>query len=227
MKKQILKLIVFGVVLMIFSCDSNRPETHSEADAKVAGVAVLQLILIGGPGAGKGTQAKNIQKKYRIPHISTGQILRDEVAKGTELGKQVSGVMQRGGLVSDDIILRLIDNRLRDSDARKGFILDGFPRTLAQAEGLETILQRHGDVRLKVLLLEVSDAEMMKRMMGRGRADDTRETIQNRIQKFHSETSNVIRYYAKKGDLIRVNGEQSIEGVSAAVEKALEKQVSE
>jgi len=135
--------------------------------------------------------------------------------------------MQRGGLVSDDIILRMIDNRLQESDARKGFILDGFPRTLAQAKGLESILRRHGDVRLKVLLLEVSDVEMMKRMMGRGRADDTRETIQNRIQKFHSETSDVIHYYAQKRDLIRVNGEQSIEGVSAAVEKALKKQVTE
>ncbi len=223
MKKQILKLMVFGAVLMIFSCESNHAATSSKADARGVGVAVLQLILIGGPGAGKGTQAKNIKKKYGIPHISTGQILRDEVAKGTELGKQVSVVMRRGGLVSDDIILRLIANRLRDSETRKGFILDGFPRTLAQAKGLETILQRRGNVRLKVLLLEISDAEMMKRMMGRGRADDARETIQNRIQKFHSETADVIRYYAQKGDLIRVNGEQSVAGVSAAIEKALEK----
>ncbi len=223
MKRHILKLIVFGLALLIYSCDSNQQETHSNMDANAAGTAVLQLILIGGPGAGKGTQAKNIKEKYHIPHISTGQILRDEVAKGTALGKKVSGVMQRGGLVSDDIILQLIDNRLQDSDARKGFILDGFPRTLAQAKGLETILQRHGNVQLKVLLLEVSDAEMMERMMARGRADDTRETIQNRIQKFHSETSDVIRYYAQKGDLIRVNGEQFIEDVSAAVEKALKK----
>jgi adenylate kinase len=149
-------------------------------------------------------------------------MLREEVAKGSELGKRVAAVMERGDLVADSIILRLIDERLKQPDCEKGFILDGFPRTLEQAEGLEPILQKRGNADVKVLLLEVSDGEMTKRLLGRERADDTEETIKNRIQKYHNETVEAIEYYEKKGNLIRIDGEQSIEDVFAEIAGALE-----
>lgn len=181
----------------------------------------MRLILIGGPGAGKGTQAKRIKEVYGIPHISTGQILRDEVAKGSELGNQVKGIMGRGELVADEIILNLIENRLKLPDSKKGFILDGFPRTLEQAEGLEPILKRRGVTSVKVLLLNISDDEILKRLMSRGRADDTEETIANRIQKFHNETQDAIDYYNERADLVRINGEQEIDAVAAEIVQVL------
>jgi len=181
----------------------------------------MRLILIGGPGAGKGTQAKRIKEVYGIPHISTGQILRDEVAKGSELGNQVKGIMGRGELVADEIILNLIENRLKLPDSKKGFILDGFPRTLEQAEGLEPILKRRGVTSVKVLLLNISDDEKLKRLMSRGRADDTEETIANRIQKFHNETQDAIDYYNERADLVRINGEQEIDAVAAEIVQVL------
>lgn len=181
----------------------------------------LQLILIGGPGAGKGTQADKLKEKYGIAHISTGEMLREEVARGSELGMQVKAVMERGDLVADSTILKLIEERLKQPDCQKGFILDGFPRTLEQAQGLEPILRRRGSPNVKVLLLEVSDGEMMKRLLARKRADDTEETIKNRIQKYHSETTEAIGYYEQKGVLIRIDGEQPIEEVFAEIEEAL------
>ncbi|NUQ44222.1 MAG: adenylate kinase [Calditrichaceae bacterium] len=182
----------------------------------------MQVILIGGPGAGKGTQAAKIKEKYGIPHISTGEILREEVAKGTSLGMQVKEVMERGELVADSIVLALVENRLKQPDCQKGFILDGFPRTVAQAQGLEPILQKRGHPGLKVILLEVSDREMMQRLLARKRADDTEETIKNRIAKYHAETVEAIRYYEEKGLLSRIDGEQSIEDVFADIDADLE-----
>lgn len=213
-------LIMLSFIITLLSgCAGEQQDTAGAG--KHAATGTLQIILIGGPGAGKGTQAAKISEKFGIPHISTGQILRDEVAKGTDLGRRVGAVMQRGELVADSIILRLVEQRLQAPDAQKGFILDGFPRTLAQAQGLEPILERRGDTRLKVILLEVSDEEMLNRLLSRGRADDTPETIQRRIQKYHSETADAIQYDAQKGQLIRINGEQSIEAVAADIENAL------
>ena len=181
----------------------------------------LQLILIGGPGAGKGTQAALLEQKHGIPHISTGQLLRDEVARGTELGRRVEGVMQRGELVDDDTVLGLVRLRLDDADTQAGFILDGFPRTGAQVDGLEEILENRPDARVRALLLEVSDAEMLRRLLSRGRADDVEETIRRRIERFHAETADAIEAYESQGELIRINGEQSIEAVTAEIEAAL------
>lgn len=182
---------------------------------------VMQLILIGGPGAGKGTQAQKIQHTLGIPHISTGEMLRDEVARGSELGNEVKETMKRGGLVSDATMLKLVENRLNNPDCKRGFILDGFPRTLNQAKGLQAILERRGNTSLKVLLLNISDHEMTKRLLSRKRADDTEQTIENRIQKFHRETADTIAYYQERGNLVRINGEQNIHEVAAAIAKAL------
>ncbi|MCB0314875.1 MAG: nucleoside monophosphate kinase, partial [Calditrichaeota bacterium] len=121
------------------------------------------------------------------------------------------------------IVLHLVEQRLQEADCQSGFILDGFPRTIPQATGLETILQRRGDESIRVLYLAVSDDEMTRRLLGRGRADDTEETIQNRIATFHEQTDPLVEYYQEKGVLIRVNGEQSIEEVAAAVDAVLRK----
>jgi len=215
--------IIMGVALYLFTAVSCEGGEKSETQiAETKSMQPLQLILIGGPGAGKGTQAEKIKEKYGIAHISTGQMLRDEVAKGSELGMQVKEVMERGDLVADNTILKLIEERLKQPDCKAGFILDGFPRTLAQAQGLEPILQRRGDPNIKMLLLEVSDQEMMNRLLARKRADDTEETIKNRIEKYHSETTEAIDYYAQQGNLIRISGEQSIEDVFGEIEKVLE-----
>ena len=175
---------------------------------------VLQLILIGGPGAGKGTQSERLKNALGIAHISTGDILRAEVNQQTPIGKKVVEVMQRGGLVDDDIVLSLVEKRLQQPDTQKGFILDGFPRTLNQAIGLEKILQKRGTPDVKVIYLNTSDDEMTRRMMSRGRKDDTAETIQHRIDKFHSETRDAIKFYREKNAVIEVDGNQSIDAVT-------------
>lgn len=188
-----------------------------------SGSAPMQLVMIGPPGAGKGTQARKIAEKYNVPHISTGAILRAEVAKATELGKAVEGVMARGELVADDIVLELIDNRLSEPDCDAGFILDGFPRTIAQAEGLETILAKQDKGSIRVIDLAVPDEELMSRLLARKRADDTEETINNRIKVYYEKTQPLLDYYSGKGLLVRVNGNQSIEGVFDEIDAFLAK----
>lgn len=217
-------LLIVGIVsslLLLLACEGgDKPAVEQETPAQAA---TLQLIILGGPGAGKGTQAEKITENFQLCHISTGAILRAEVAKGTELGNMVKGVMESGGLVADSIVLTLVEQRLQEADCQRGFILDGFPRTIPQATGLEAILQRRGDETIRVLYLEVSDEEMTRRLLGRGRADDTEETIQNRIATFHEQTDPLVEYYRDKGVLIRINGEQSIEEVAAAVDAVLRK----
>jgi adenylate kinase len=124
-------------------------------------------MLLGAPGVGKGTQAKKIMAKYGIPQISTGDILRNEVREQTELGKLAKEVMERGELVPDEIILKMIEKRLQEPDCQKGFILDGFPRTIPQAEGLEKILQKMGNISLKVIEISVPDEEIIRRLSAR------------------------------------------------------------
>ena len=182
----------------------------------------IQLILIGGPGAGKGIQAEAICKAHPIPHISTGDILRREVAEGSELGVRVREIMDQGLLVDDATMLKVVEHRLQCPDTESGFILDGFPRTLDQARGLSEILKRRPVSKVCVLVLSVSDDEMTRRMMGRGRADDTPETVARRIAKFHRETEDAIAYYQEKGQLVRIDGEQGIELVTRDVLNAIE-----
>ncbi len=127
----------------------------------------MYIMLLGAPGVGKGTQAKKIMAKYGIPQISTGDILRNEVRQQTELGKLAKEVMERGELVPDEIILKMVEKRLQEPDCQKGFILDGFPRTIPQAEGLEEILQRMGNISLKVIEIYVPDEEIIRRLSAR------------------------------------------------------------
>jgi adenylate kinase len=195
----------------------SEPPVEADTNAR----APLQLILLGGPGAGKGTQARRLAESFGICHISTGEMLRAEVTAGTELGQEVAALMERGELVADGIILQLVANRARQPDCQDGFILDGFPRTIGQAQAVEEALERLGRPAVAALLLEVSDQEMFQRLAQRGRADDTAETIRHRIEVFHQQTDPLVAYYEEKEALLRVDGEQSIERVAQAVAESL------
>jgi adenylate kinase len=181
----------------------------------------MQIVVMGPPGAGKGTQARKIMERYGIPHISTGDILRSEVARDTELGRRVKGIMASGGLVDDRVVLDLIDARLAEPDCDKGFILDGFPRTIPQADGLETILDRQDKKGLLVIDIAVPDEALMARLLARQRVDDTEETIANRIRVYHEQTAPLIAYYEERDLLVRVDGNQSIEAVFAEIDAVL------
>jgi adenylate kinase len=182
----------------------------------------MQVVVMGPPGAGKGTQAKKIMERYGIPHISTGDILRAEVARETELGKRVKGIMTSGGLVDDGIVLDLIDNRLAEPDCDGGFILDGFPRTIPQAEGLERILERQGRKGLIVIDIAVPDEVLMARLLARQRVDDTEETITHRIRVYHEQTAPLITFYERRDLLTRVDGDQTIDAVFAEIDAVLD-----
>ncbi len=176
-----------------------------------------KLILLGPPGSGKGTQAKRLAESFGYLHLSTGDMLREEVKKGSELGAKAKSIMEKGELVPDDLIVAMIKSRLTDGDS--GVILDGFPRTVAQAEALDTMLTEAGEVIDRALLVDVSDEEVTKRLLGRaeieGRADDTPDVIGNRLNVYKQQTEPIVDYYSKLSKLSRINGEQAIEQVFA------------
>ena len=177
----------------------------------------MRIVLLGAPGSGKGTQATLMAKELGIPHISTGVLLRAAVAAGSDLGKKAKKVMDRGELVSDDIVLGLIEERLGAADARKGFILDGYPRNLGQAKSLDGLLKRMGRPVEEALQIDVDQELLVKRIAARaakeGRSDDTEETVRNRMQVYAEQTAPVVGYYERKGVLTRVLGEGTIDEV--------------
>ena len=174
----------------------------------------MKIVLLGAPGSGKGTQAENIVKKYQIAHISTGDLLRAEVAAGTSLGKQAKEIMESGALVSDQIVLGMIETRLSQDDVKNGFMLDGFPRTLAQAESLDALLAKIGQPLDVVVFLDVDYGEIMQRLLARKRADDNEETIRNRLKVFEQQTAPLIDYYKTKGNLRTVKGVGAVDEIS-------------
>ena len=212
----------------------------------------MNLILLGAPGAGKGTQAELLVDKLSIPAISTGNLLREAMANGTELGKKVKQYMDEGLLVSDDLILSIVAERVAQADCSNGFILDGVPRTLAQAEAMEAMGIRIDNV----VSIEVDDSEIVERMSGRRvcgrcgasyhvvanppkmedicdncsnkliiRKDDAPETVRKRLEVYHASTEILKDFYGKMGRLVLVNGSQSIEGANEDILKAIGAQV--
>lgn len=178
-----------------------------------------RLIFLGPPGAGKGTQAKTFSEMCGIPHVSTGDILRTAVANQTPLGVEAKGYMDRGELVPDQLVVDLIQERLKQSDAQNGWILDGFPRNVAQAKFLDDLLLSLQQPYSYVVNLEVPDDVLVKRMLERGRADDTEEVIRNRLHVYHAQTFPLIEFYKAQEKLVSINGNQAMEEVTHALKE--------
>lgn len=207
----------------------------------------MRMILVGPPGAGKGTQAVHLVKRFKISHISTGDMLRAAVSEGTELGKQADGYMKAGGLVPDELVIAMVIERIGKPDCAKGFMLDGFPRTRPQAEALDVELQKAGVALDVVLQIEVPDNLIVERITGRRldpdtgdiyhtrfkpppadiagrvmqRKDDTEEACRARLEKYHSETAPIVPFYEAQGTLKRVDGNAAPDEVSQRIEQVL------
>ncbi len=187
----------------------------------------MNLLVLGPQGAGKGTQAKRISTEYGIPHISTGDMFRAAAAAGSELGKQVEPILASGELVPDELTVALIRERLGEDDAQQGFVLDGFPRNLAQAEALDEMLSSIGRQLDAILFFDIPDSVGIERALERarleGRDDDTPEVIKRRLEIYHSETEPVVEHYRVTGKLVPLHAERSVQDVWREIEEALER----
>lgn len=181
----------------------------------------MQLVFFGPPGAGKGTQAQKIVAEFGIPQISTGDILRAAVSSGSPLGLKAGPLMASGQLVPDELVIGIVEERIARPDCAKGFLLDGFPRTIPQAEALQKVLDKAGKGIEHVISLEVPDATIHERMKGRGRADDSPETVQKRLDEFRRLTAPLKDYYQQRGLLRPINGVGSLDEIYAGIRKAI------
>jgi len=182
----------------------------------------MRIIFIGPPGAGKGTQAEKMIAKYKLAHLSTGDMLRAARDAKTEVGLKAETYMSAGQLVPDEILVAMIAERLEKDDCRQGYLLDGFPRTIAQAEALDAMLTQKQTPIDVVLELQVPEEELFRRLAGRGRADDKPEVIRERLVAYTNQTSPLLDYYSKKGLLKSINGLGSADEIFAEVVKTLD-----
>lgn len=179
---------------------------------------MLNIILFGPPGAGKGTQSEKLISKYQLKHIATGDLFRKHLGEGTPLGKLAQRYMDEGNLVPDEVVIGMVDETIKENEGVKGFIFDGFPRTVAQASALDHLLEEKGTPITGMVALDVPEDELVKRIKNRGktsgRADDQEDSkIQNRIQVYKNETLPVANYYGKKGRYIQISGVGEIEEI--------------
>lgn len=197
-------------------------------DIYVLDTDMKYFILFGPPGAGKGTQASAMVEKYNLCHISTGELLRGEIAKGTELGLKAKALIDAGELVPDEVVEGMIENKFKTVTGVSGFLLDGFPRTIAQAEALDKMLAKNGEAVTSVVSIMIPDTMIMERIKHRaaieGRADDARdETINNRIKTYHEKTEPLVEYYKKAGKYEEIDGTGTIEEVRARIFTMMDK----
>lgn len=185
----------------------------------------MKLLLLGPQGSGKGTQASRVSEDHGIPHISTGEMFRAAIAAGTRLGREVEPILAAGELVPDELTVSLIRDRLSEPDAARGFVLDGFPRNLDQAEALDAMLAEIGKTLDAVLFFDLSDEIALERLLGRardeGRGDDTPEVIERRLAIYHEQTEPVVERYRATGKLVPLHAERSIAEVAAEIGDAL------
>ena len=185
----------------------------------------MRLVLRGAPGSGKGTQAARLKEHLQVPHISTGDLLRAEVAAGSKLGLEAKEIMARGELVSDAILLGMLEDRFSRDDTRGGFILDGYPRNLAQADALNALLERIGQPMDAAVQLEVPTELLVERIAGRaaaeGRADDSPESVRTRLQVYNDQTAPVVDFFRQRGKLSVVDGVGSLDEVFTRIVEAL------
>ncbi|MEO6154539.1 MAG: adenylate kinase [Thermomonas sp.] len=185
----------------------------------------MRLVLLGAPGSGKGTQAARLKEHLQVPHISTGDLLRAEVAAGSKLGLEAKSVMARGELVSDEILLGMLEDRFSRPDTGNGFILDGYPRNLAQAAALDDLLGRLKQSFDYAVQLDVATELLVERIAGRaqaeGRADDTPESVRTRLQVYNNQTAPVIDYYRQHGQLTVVDGVGNLDEVFTRILEAI------
>ncbi|HEY2345070.1 MAG TPA: adenylate kinase [Xanthomonadaceae bacterium] len=185
----------------------------------------MRLVLLGAPGSGKGTQATRLRDHYGVPHISTGELLRAAVKSGTPLGLKAKAVMESGALVSDEIVLAILEERLSQGDTGPGYILDGYPRNLAQANALDALLGRLGQPVERAIQLDVDNELLIARLAGRalaeGRADDNPESVRKRLEVYDEQTAPVIDFYRHQSKLTAVDGVGSMEEVFERITEAL------
>lgn len=183
---------------------------------------MLKIVLLGSPGSGKGTQSAKLVEEYGVPQISTGDLLRSAVAAQSELGLKAKAAMDAGGLVADEIVVGMIRERLNEPDAEEGFILDGFPRTRAQAEELDELLTELDRPLQCVVHLQVEKEEIVHRLLARGRSDDSEETIRNRFAVFQEQTEPLAAYYEKRGLLKTVKGTGTVDEIFGRIKAAVD-----
>jgi adenylate kinase len=185
----------------------------------------MRIVLLGPPGGGKGTQAAILRRHWNIPHVSTGELLRDAVRNETPLGHQCKAIMDAGELVPDDLMLKLLESRFAGDDVGGGFILDGYPRNLAQADALDGLLDRIGQPLDIALLIEVDEEQIVQRIAKRareeGRSDDTEDVVRKRLQVYAKHTAPVADHYAAAGKLVRVLGEGEVEQITQRILAAI------
>ena len=190
---------------------------------------MLNLVIFGAPGSGKGTQSDRLIEAFGLHHISTGEVLRDHISRGTELGRIANSYISKGQLIPDDLMIRVLEHLIDSNEdyARDGVIFDGFPRTIPQAIALNKLMADHGEKIAAVIGLEVDEDELIKRMLNRGkqtgRAEDNLETITNRLKVYHNQTSPLRDFYIEQGIYHAINGNGSVDSIFASIKESLAK----
>lgn len=188
----------------------------------------LNIVIFGAPGSGKGTQSARLIDKYGLYHISTGELLRDHIRRGTHLGRTADAFISKGQLIPDDLMIQILDDTLeREAKGKRGVVFDGFPRTIPQAEALKELLKKRGTDLHAVVGLEVPEAELVDRMIKRGkdtgRADDNPETIKNRLKVYHEQTHPLREYYNKEGKYLAIDGMGVVDDIFKSISDKLDK----